>query len=138
MLSQPLTVPRGVSPVLLRPAATFKTPEVADLVARYGPPDPRALKGVANWLDYDERMLFIVAYFMGYQQVPQMLDQPRYKRLSGYMHLRFRPGQGLMFPITGGEAVYPCRLNAQNHCYWMGHSARMSRQVFAVEGCVIA
>ena len=80
MLSQPLTVPRGVSPVLLRPAATFKTPEVTDLVARYGPPDPCALTGVANWLDYDERMRFIVAYFMGYQQVPQMFDQPRYKR----------------------------------------------------------
>ena len=27
-----------------------------------------------------ERMRFIVAYFMGYQQVPQMFDQPRYKR----------------------------------------------------------
>ena len=80
MLSRPLTLPRGVSPAMLRPAATFRTREVADLVARYGPPDPRALKGVANWLDYGERMRFIVAYFMGYQQVPQMFDQPRYKR----------------------------------------------------------
>ena len=79
MLSQPLTVPRGGNPALLRPAATFQTREVADLVARYGPADPGALKGVANWLDYDERMRFIVAYFMGYQQVPQMFDQPRYK-----------------------------------------------------------
>ena len=35
---------------------------------------------MANWLDYGERMRFIVAYFMGYQQVPQMFDQPRYKR----------------------------------------------------------
>ena len=85
MLSQPLTVPRGVSPALLRPAATFKTPEVADLVARYGPADPCALKGVASWLDYDERMRFIVAYFMGYQQVPQMFDQPRYKRSRSWL-----------------------------------------------------
>ena len=79
MLSQPLTVPRAGNPALLRPADTFGTREVADLVARYGPPDPRALKGVANWLDYEERMRFIVAYFMGYQQVPQMFDEPRYK-----------------------------------------------------------
>jgi hypothetical protein len=48
-------------------------------VARFGPPDPRYLRGVANWLDYKERMRFIVTYFMGYQQVPQMFDKPRYK-----------------------------------------------------------
>jgi hypothetical protein len=80
MLSQPLTVPRGGNAALLRPAGTFQTPEVADLVARYGPPDPGALEGVANWLDYGERMRFIVAYFMAYQQVPRMFDQPRYQR----------------------------------------------------------
>ena len=80
MLSRPLTVPRGGNAALLRPADTFKTPEVADLVARYGPPDPGALQGVANWLDYGERMRFIVAYFMAYQQVPQMFDQPPFKR----------------------------------------------------------
>lgn len=85
MLSQPLTVPRDGNPGLLRPAATFPTREVADLVARYGPPDPGALRGVANWLDYDERMRFIVAYFMGYQQVPQMFDQPRYKRSRAWL-----------------------------------------------------
>jgi hypothetical protein len=80
MLSRPLTVPRGGNAALLRQAGTFKTPEVAGLVGRYGPPDPGVLTGVANWLDYDERMRFIVAYFMAYQQVPRMFDQPRYKR----------------------------------------------------------
>jgi hypothetical protein len=79
MLSRPLTVPRSGNLALLRPAEEFKTREVADLVARYGPPDPRALQGVANWLDYEERMRFIVAYFMGYQQVPRMFDEPSYK-----------------------------------------------------------
>jgi hypothetical protein len=85
MLSQPLTVPRDGNPGLLRPAATFQAPEVTALVARYGPADPGALKGVANWLDYDERMRFIVAYFMGYQQVPQMFGQPRYKRSRAWL-----------------------------------------------------
>jgi hypothetical protein len=78
-LGRPLTLPHGHAGHLLRPAAEFKTREVADLVRRYGPADPTKLKGVSNWLDYWERMQFIVTYFMVYQQVRKMFDEPRFK-----------------------------------------------------------
>ena len=79
MLSKPLIPPQGGSPALLRAATTFSSPEVAELVRRYGPPDPADLKGVSNWLDYAERMRFIVTYFMGYQQVAKMFDAPPFR-----------------------------------------------------------
>jgi hypothetical protein len=79
-LGRPLILPKGYSPALLRPATTFSSEQVTDLVRRYGPADPADLKGVSNWLNYDERMQFIVAYFMGYQQIRQMFDEPRFRR----------------------------------------------------------
>jgi hypothetical protein len=79
MLSKPLIPPPGSSPALLRAATTFESPEVAELVRRYGPLDPADLRGVSNWLDYQERMRFIVTYFMGYQQVTKMFDAPPFR-----------------------------------------------------------
>src|SRR5215469_7142885 len=73
VLGQPLLLPRGYNPpALLRPASAFQSAEVRALVERYGPADPADLKGVSNWLNYEERMRFIVAYFMAYQQIKQM------------------------------------------------------------------
>jgi hypothetical protein len=81
MLSKPMIFfPRGSNPSLLRPAATFECEEVENLVRKYGPQIPANSPGVANWLGYEERMRFIVAYFMGYQQVEQMFGKPRFKR----------------------------------------------------------
>ncbi|GEM_PF-6024972 len=80
MLNKPLNFPQGKTPPLLRAASTFQTKEVADLVQQYGPPDPADLKGVSNWLDYNERMRFIVTYFMIYQQIEQMFHEPPFKR----------------------------------------------------------
>lgn len=80
MLGRPLNFPQGKTPPLLRAASTFKTKEVADLIQQYGPPDPAASEGVSNWLDYTERMRFIVTYFMVYQQIEQMFHEPPFKR----------------------------------------------------------
>jgi hypothetical protein len=79
MLGKPLNFPQGSTPPLLRAASTFQNKEVADLIQQYGPPDPTALKGVSNWLDYTERMRFIVTYFMVYQQIEQMFHEPLFK-----------------------------------------------------------
>jgi hypothetical protein len=92
-LGQPLLLPpRYDPPQLLRAASTFESEDVARLVQRYGPANPAQLKGVSDWLDYDERMRFIVAYFMTYQQIKQMFDEPRFKRP------RPRPGRYLGNP----------------------------------------
>ena len=80
MLSKPLITPDGSNRSLLRPAAMFKSQQVAELVRQYGPPDTTKLTGVANWLDYDERMRFIVTYFMLYQQIQKMSEEPHYKQ----------------------------------------------------------
>jgi hypothetical protein len=80
LLSKPLITPPGGNQVLLRPAGTFESQQVAELVQRYGPPDTTKLTGVANWLDYNERMRFIVAYFMLYQQIQKMFEEPHYKQ----------------------------------------------------------
>ena len=58
-----------------------------ELVREFGPSDPADLQGVSNWLDYEERMRFITAYFMIYQQITQMFEKPRFKR----KRLRGRP-----------------------------------------------
>jgi hypothetical protein len=78
MLSKPLITPHGGDRSLLRPAATFKSQQVAKLVEQYVP-DITKLTGVANWLDYHERMRFIVTYFMLYQQIQKMFEEPHYK-----------------------------------------------------------
>ena len=58
---------------------------------------PADIKGVPNWLDYEERMRFITAYFMIYQQITRMLDKPRFKR----KRLRGRPrGTGILPNLT--------------------------------------
>lgn len=80
VLGRPLRLPQGESPApLLRPASAFQSEEVRALVQRYGPADPANLKGVSDWLNYEERMRFIVAYFMVYQQIKQMFDEPQFK-----------------------------------------------------------
>jgi hypothetical protein len=94
-LSQPLVLPPEYGPPqLLRAASTFESPDVARLVQRYGPTDPAQLQGVSNWLDYDERMRFIVAYFMTYQQIKEMFEEPRLKRPKP------KPGRYLGHPTT--------------------------------------
>jgi hypothetical protein len=80
MLSRPLLLPQGdSSPALLRPPTAFQSDEVRALVQQYGPADPADLKGVSDWLNYEERMRFIVAYFMAYQQIKQMFEEPQFK-----------------------------------------------------------
>jgi hypothetical protein len=78
-LGRPLVLPRDSETQLLKAASEFQSEEVANLVRRYGPPDPAHLKRVSNWLDYEERMNFIVAYFMAYQMIRKMFDEPRFK-----------------------------------------------------------
>jgi len=80
MLSEPLITPPGGNRSLLRPAATFTSQRVAELVEQYGPPDTTKLTGVGNWLDYGERMRFIVTYFMLYQQIQEMFKEPHHKQ----------------------------------------------------------
>jgi hypothetical protein len=105
-LGQPLALPPEYGPPQLRRAAsTFESADVARLVQRYGPADPAQLNGVSNWLDYDERMRFIVAYFMTYQQIGPMFDEPRLKRP------RSRRGRNLGNPqirrVTMGSTTPP-------------------------------
>jgi hypothetical protein len=79
-LGRPLTCPPGYSTTLLRAPEEFEDDEVRELVREFGPRDPADLQGVPNWLDYEERMRFITAYFMIYQQITRMFDKPRFKR----------------------------------------------------------
>jgi hypothetical protein len=74
-LGKKLTVPRGHQAALLN--GQF-APEVQALVERFHRPGGRdRLSGAANWLDYEERMRFIVSYFMIYQHgEPTMFDPP--------------------------------------------------------------
>jgi hypothetical protein len=81
MLSKPMIFfPSGSNPSLVRKASTFECEEVGNLVRKYGPENPANSPGVANWLGYEDRMRFIVTYFMGYQQIEEMFDKPRIKR----------------------------------------------------------
>lgn len=81
MLSKPMIFfPPGSNPSLVRKASTFECEEVGKLVRKYGPENPANSPGVANWLGYEERMRFIVTYFMGYQQIKEMFEKPRIKR----------------------------------------------------------
>jgi len=79
-LGRQMLIPQGYNAPLLRSASTFVPEEVSELVLRYGPPDPANVRGVSNWLVYEERMRFIVAYFMAYQQIRQMFDEPPIQR----------------------------------------------------------
>jgi hypothetical protein len=67
-----------VPPAAFRPALENPSiPAVKELVERFRPlSDPARNRGVTNWLDYGERMRFIVSYFMMYQNVPEMFDPP--------------------------------------------------------------
>jgi hypothetical protein len=83
-----LVVDTPIGPVRMAkplvPPPTFRTelasptdPTVRSLVERFRPASaPDSHSGVVDWLDYDERMRFIVGYFMMYQNVPQMFDPP--------------------------------------------------------------
>jgi hypothetical protein len=77
-LGKDLTVKAGRKPPLLE---AHLRPDVQQLVTRFHPPDGRPpLSGVVNWLDYKDRMRFIVSYFMIYQNEETMFDYPFPKR----------------------------------------------------------
>ena len=107
MLGRPLLLPKGYSqPAMLRPASDFQSEKVKALVEQYGPAGPADLKGVSDWLNYEDRMRFIVGYFMAYQQIKQMFAEPQFKaqRSRAKPHtarlgeLEFRP-----IPFDGAE-----------------------------------
>lgn len=56
--------------------APIEDARVRELVETFVPDPGRATAGVANWLDYAERMRFIVAYFRMYLSVDAMLGPP--------------------------------------------------------------
>jgi hypothetical protein len=68
----------------LDPPPTFRRalerpehPVVRRLVEQFrSADDPTRNQGVRNWLGYEERMRYIIGYFMMYQNVPKMFDPP--------------------------------------------------------------
>ncbi|HEX6467709.1 MAG TPA: hypothetical protein VF069_01340 [Streptosporangiaceae bacterium] len=80
-LGRPLRPPQGVDPDLMR--TPIKHPEVRRLVDRFVPDPERATAGVTNWLDYRERMRYIVTFFRMYHTAPQLLEPPFAPPLSG-------------------------------------------------------
>jgi hypothetical protein len=102
-LGRPLTCPPGHSTTLLRAPDEFEDKSVRELVREFGPSDPADLQGVSNWLDYEERMRFITAYFMIYQQITQMFEKPRFKR----KRLRGRPqALGILPNLTFRKVMF--------------------------------
>jgi hypothetical protein len=73
-LSEPLRPPPGAPPSPL--SWQVEDEDVHRLVKTFVPDPARAEEGVADWLDYPERMRFIVAYFRTYLAVPEMFDPP--------------------------------------------------------------
>ncbi|HEU5159423.1 MAG TPA: hypothetical protein VFU43_20670 [Streptosporangiaceae bacterium] len=73
-LGRPLRPPRGVDPDLIR--APIQHPEVRRLVDGFVPDKERATAGVTDWLDYRERMRYIVTFFRMYHAAPELLDPP--------------------------------------------------------------
>lgn len=73
-LAKPLRPPPGVDAERVR--APIGDARVRGLVERFVPDSGRATAGVADWLDYHERMRFIVNYFRMYQGVPEMAGPP--------------------------------------------------------------
>ncbi|MEU5880476.1 hypothetical protein [Spirillospora sp. NPDC047279] len=74
-LGRPLPPPAGVDPETAW--APIRDPEVRALVERFLPADfERATAGVGNWLRFEDRMRFIVAYFRMYSAVPGLFDPP--------------------------------------------------------------
>jgi hypothetical protein len=73
-LGKPLPVPDGIDAGRLW--APIRHPEVRRLVERFVSDGERANEGVVDWLDYRERMRYIVAYFRMYQAVPALFDHP--------------------------------------------------------------
>ena len=71
-----LSLPDSGSPVLRDTEPNQYEGDVRELVDRFHPSRERRFDGVVNWLDYDDRMRFIVSYFVLYQQVPRMRDLP--------------------------------------------------------------
>ncbi|WP_395104486.1 hypothetical protein [Actinomadura sp. SCN-SB] len=73
-LSKPLRPPPGAA----APPLTWQVQdaEVRKLVETFVPDPERAEDGVADWLDYPERMRFIVAYFRAYLAVPELFGPP--------------------------------------------------------------
>jgi hypothetical protein len=73
-LGKPLRPPHGVDADLIR--APIQHPEVRRLVDNFVPDKERATAGVTNWLDYRERMRYIVTFFHMYHAAPELLDPP--------------------------------------------------------------
>jgi hypothetical protein len=49
---------------------------VRKLIEDYVPDPDRAADGVTDWLDFDDRMRFIVTFFRTYQAVPELFEAP--------------------------------------------------------------
>jgi hypothetical protein len=73
-LGKPLRPPYGVDADLIR--VPIQHPEVRRLVDRFVPDKERATAGVTDWLDYRERMRYIVTYFRLYHTASELLDPP--------------------------------------------------------------
>jgi hypothetical protein len=74
-LGKPLPMPEASEP------GSAWTPiqdrEVRDLVERFLPPElEQGAAGVGNWLRFNDRMRFIVAYFRTYARIPELFDPP--------------------------------------------------------------
>jgi hypothetical protein len=88
-LSRPLRPPPGRVPGELAPIKDAAVRELAEMFV----PDPsKAMDGVADWLDYPERMRFIVGYFRLYIAVPEMFDQPYAPPLSDELEAELTAG----------------------------------------------
>jgi hypothetical protein len=74
-LARELVPPPGSADPL--PLETQSNDDVRQLVERFRRrSDPERNRGVVNWLDYGDRMRFIVGYFMVYQKVQAMFRPP--------------------------------------------------------------
>jgi hypothetical protein len=73
-LGKPLLPPAGVDAGAV--VAPIRHAAVRELVEGFVPDPERALAGVSNWLDYHDRMRFIVGYFRMYHPVQELFACP--------------------------------------------------------------
>jgi hypothetical protein len=73
-LGRPLRPPPGCDPE--KAFAPIRDDRVRRLVETFVPDPERKMAGATNWLDYADRMRFIVAYFRTYLSIGELLDPP--------------------------------------------------------------
>ncbi|MFI0350780.1 hypothetical protein [Actinomadura sp. 9N407] len=73
-LGRPLPPPRRAATEPLW--APIRDADVRKLIEDYVPDPERAADGVTDWLDFDDRMRFIVAFFRTYLTVPELFAAP--------------------------------------------------------------